>query len=356
MKLTLKRRFQNLANQIQFPIFFYIYESGKLIGANEGAKYLIGWETKNINQIWQSGKKKKLSDKVLMNGCIFLEREKVMVNGYCLEVDMEFCSFQLDQEHIITVLLEQSYKHAFEKMQSIHVPGIMWKDKRLYIRGQNSVSLQMTESGKKIEPGYLAENSYDREVINKVFAFEERVLAEQLESYGVLQQIQQEHPKRGFAEVNRIALMGRDGKSVGILVIYELLKEQEEIRGLVSRLQRKNIALEGCLKQSRRIAYSIKEDKKGTVDYLSEQIEAFGYQQEEFYSGKIGWLDLVCEEDRKWLEKQGQTLEVRRYQIYNRERKKIYVYDKPTGYGVYQGDVYRFGVIWQEERNESVWS
>ena len=234
-------------------------------------------------------------------------------------------------------------------MQSIHVPRIIWRDKRLYIRGQNRVSLQMTELGRKIEPGYQAENPYDREVIDKSLAFEAKVIAEQLESYGLLQQVKLDARRRGFANINRIALINRNGSCIGILVIYELLQEQEEITSSLSRLQRSNTALENCLRENNKIVYSICEDKKGTIDYLSEQIEAFGYRQEEFYSGEAGWLDIVCEEDRKWLEKQGQKLEERTYWIYNRKREKIHIHDKPTGYSMYQGKMYRLGIIWQDE-------
>lgn len=353
MKLTLKKRFQNLADQISFPIFFYIYESGKLIGANEQARWLIGEETKNIKQIWKDTAKRRIPDKTLLDGRFFFPGELIENKGYFLRVDMELCVFQIDHEHIVIVLLEQSYKNAFGEEKSIHIPRIIWKDKRMRIRGQNAVSRKMAEQSVKVEPGYAAENSYGEEVLKKVFTLEERVIEEQLESYGVLQQVKIEAGKKGFARLNRIALINRNGNSIGILVIYEILQEREESRNELCWLLRQNAAMEECLKESKKVAYSICENRNGSVDYLSAGIEQFGYQPGEFYSGETGWLDIVYKEDRKLLQKRERQIGVFEYRIYTKEGGLVSIYDKINGYTVYRGMVYRQGIIWKIEDDKN---
>lgn len=342
MKLTLKKRFQNLAAQISFPIFFYIYESGKLIGANEQARWLIGEETKKINQIWKDTAKRRLPDKILLNGRIFFPGELIANKGYFLRVDMELCVFQIDHEHIVTVLLEQSHKNAFGEEKSIYIPRIIWKDKRLRIRGQNAVSLKMAEQNVKVEPGDV-----------EMFTFEERVIEEQLESYGVLQQVKIEAGKKGFAKLNRIPLINRNGNSIGILVIYEILQEREESRNELCRLLRQNAAMEESLKESRKVAYSICENKNGSVDYLSAGIEQFGYQPGEFYSGETGWLDIVYKEDRKLLQQWEGQIGVLEYRIYTKEGGLVSIYDKINEYTVYRERVYRQGLLWKIEDDKN---
>lgn len=338
MKHTLKRRFQKLADQISFPIFFYIYEGGKLIGANEQARWLIGEETANINQIWKNTAKRRLSDKTLLNGRIYFQGELLENKGYFVKVDMELSVFPVDQEHIVVVLLEQSYKNAFGEEKSIHIPRIVWRDKGMRIRGQN---------------GAAKGDSCVEEVLKKAVTFEEKVIEEQLESYGVLQQVRIKEDKSGFARLNRIAMMNKNGNSIGILIIYEILQEREETRNELWRLLRQNAAMEECLRKSKQVAYSICENRKGSVDYLSAGIEQFGYRPEEFYSGKMEWLDIVYKEDREILQKLGKQTGVLTYRILTKEGEAVPVYDKINGYTVCREMVYRQGIIWKAENDKT---
>lgn len=350
MRLVIKRQFQRLAEHVTFPLFFYIYENGKIIGANEGAKALIGRETKNVNQIWKGGGKKRFSDKLRSGYSLLLNREKIEVKGYCLEMDMELCFLQMDQEHIVIVLMEQSYKRAFQKRNHDRIPRVFWKDKRLHIRGQNYICQWMVDEAARLEPGYEASRIYDREILKKAFSYEEKLIEEQRESYGDLQQIKQGSGRRGFGQVNRLPLINKNGNCIGILIIYEVLQEKEETGKQEEYRLRQLEALEASLREEKKIAYSIREDKRGSVAYLSDGIEDFGYKTEEFYSGGYGWLDIVCEEDKKKLEEQEKIPGKLEYRIWSKEGKKIWLCDKRYGFSFYQNSIFRQGAVWQIEK------
>lgn len=337
MKLTLKRRFQNLADQVSFPMFFYIYESGKLIGANERAKELIGEETKNIKQVWKNIEKRRLPDKVLVNGRIFFPHEQLENGTHFLRVDMELCVFSIGEEHIVTVILEQSYKNAFGEENSLYIPKIIWRDKGLRLRGQNEACLKMPAWEIRTEDS---------------FAFETRMIEEQLESYGVLKRVKIENGKQGFAKLNRITLINQNGNCVGILIVCELLKEEEEKRRELCRLQRQKAVLEESLRECKKIAYSICEDERGSVDYFSAGIKQFGYCPEEFYSGEKNWLELVDQEDRRLWQDREKRPEILEYRIYTKEGKPVVVCDKIIDYTVYREKLYRQGILWQKEGKE----
>lgn len=349
MKLTLKRKFQNLVDQIAFPIFFYIYESGKIIAANEGANLLLGNETKSIGHIWKDGGKKKISERLMKNGSVLLKREILKGEEYSLEVDMELFDLRVDEEHIIVVLLEQSYKKAFSETRKNGIPRILWKDRHLHVRGQNLASQRMQGENPKIEPGYMTDNPYDKAGIAKVFALEEELMREQKESYGVLQQVGLQEKKRGFAQVNRLPLINRNGDCEGLLIIYELLLEREEGNRELSRLLRQTAVLEDCLLRSRMIAYSVELNERGKIDYLSAGIGRLGYCPEEFYRGELNWRDIVCEEDRKKLSIRENPMEEIEFRIYTKDKKRVRIHIKPQKYTRYQDKMFCQGVLWQVE-------
>lgn len=343
MKITLKRRFQNLAENVTFPIFFYVYESGKIIGANKEAREIIGQDIKNANQLWKRPGKKRFTEKELMDGCIYIQGEWIRNKSFFLKADMEFSCFQLDREHVITVLIEQSGKRFFEGRNAIYIPRIIWKDQRLHVRGRNRASQgEMQEQAwEEAETAQL----YDQEVLKKNAELEEELIQKQTECYGRLQQVCMEKGKKGFAKINRLPLINRNGNCVGILVIYELLQEREEMRGRISWLCRQNQALEALVEEMEGIVFSIQEDKSGTVDYISPNIMLLGYCPEEFYSGKIGWLDIVCKEDQGLLKKfTGEKKEIE-YNIYTKSGEKIRVLEKTAGISVYQNQVFRQGFL-----------
>lgn len=349
MKLTIKRRFQAMAEHTIFPMFFYSYDSGRIIAANEGAKNLIGEEAKSVSQIWREGSKKRIAEKLSAGDCAFFPQEKIRNGDYFLEVDVDLFSFLQAEERIIAVLLEQSYKRAFSEERENYLPRILWKDSKLCLQGQNSVSLRVMEDGAKIEPGYEPENPYDKEGIKKVFALEKQLLEEKQDSYGVLQQMGLREKRRGFAQINRLLLFDRNGECEGLLLIYELLQEYEEINAELCRLLRQNAALEECQRFSRRIAYSIQMDENGTVDYISAGVERFGYRQEEFCSKKLGWLEIVCPEDREKLKNRENSLEETDYCIFAKNGKKIHIHEWPQKVTSYQGKLFCQGILWQTD-------
>lgn len=281
----------------------------------------------------------------LRDGCIFVPEERIWRKDFSLSVDMELNVVELGQEHIIAVLIEQSYKKAFDEEFSIYLPRVLWKDRRLQIRGQNRIICQMGEEG-KIEPGYEIENSYDREVFKKTFELEEKIMEEQVESYGLLQQVKLDDKNRGFAQMSRLPLADENGNCIGILILYEFLEKREDIEYKVCWLLRQSAVLEESLRQQGEIAFSMQEDERGSVDYISSNITKTGYEPEDFYAGTLGWLDLVCEEDKKLLTKCQGDIEERTYRIRAKDGETLWVYEKVSGIMVYQDKVFRYGSLW----------
>jgi hypothetical protein len=317
-----------------------------VIGANVRARELIGSDTKNVDEIWMSREKKKLPPKLLSNGCMLLQKEGIQVNGFWLDIDMEITVFLVAKEHIVAVLLEQSYKKAFEMPRRSHVPRIFWKDAQLKIKALNEINQKNLDVNKELEPGYVAESAYERAVLRKTFQFEKKLIDEQGESYGEVQQVNSPGRNQGFAKINRLTVVGKGNQCIGMLVICESLEEKDEAYTQICSLLRKNAAMEKALEEENYFVYCMKEEDNERIDYLSAKESCFGYTMEELCTGDFGWLDLICEEDKpRYLERKNPMEEIE-YHIHTKTGEKVKVHEKPSGYQMDRDGIYRQGLLW----------
>jgi len=295
LKNSLKRQLNELITRIDFPMIVYIYETGRIIAQNNGAEHLIGHSVNNINKIWEEKSKKKLPPEVLNNGSLVLYQRFISNKKDRIVIDIEISSIVTGDEHIILALFEQSYKRPFRKNYRKRVPRLIWRDKYGKMVGYN------TFLGKDVERSYI-EKLYEEGLetgseIGSVGEQYKQLLKTQESQFDLLQEVMIEGGELSFARSNRIALINKNGTTIGSFTIYSLLLEDEETHLFQDDIQRENNILKEAVSRSDFIAISWEKGADGVVDYVSPNIERWGYSRHEFYNEGLTFKHIIVDED-----------------------------------------------------------
>lgn len=297
MKTSTKRQIKEFVELIDFPIIIYIYETGKLIASNLNARRILGEDAANINSIWDKKGKLKFSQDLLQNGSEIFYKKTVKVKENRYEIDIEFSSIPIDGKHMIIGIFEQSYKQIFIKKRTLQLPRIIWRDRKLNVIGGNTI---FCSDATIINHNFSVLNQMQTELEEweTIYRDENKILKEKTMQENLIQSIIWGKNGRRFAKINRFPLTNKNGTAIGILVIYQAILEKEEYERLFNEILRENNILNEVIGQSKTIVLSREESKLMPVEYISPNINIWGYQTKEFYSGEITWNDIIYEEDK----------------------------------------------------------
>jgi len=295
LKNSLKRQINELITRIDFPMIVYLYETGRIIAQNNGAEHLIGNSVNNVNKIWEEKSKKKLPAEILNNGSLVLYQKFISNKEDRIVIDVEISSIVLGDEHIMIALFEQSYKRPFRKNYRKRVPRLIWRDKYGKMIGYN------TFLGKDVKLSYI-EKLYEKglESGSEIKSVEEQykqLLKTQESQFDLLQEVMTEGGELSFARLNRIALTNKNGTTIGSFTIFTLMLEDEETQLFQDDIQRENNILKEAVSRSEFIAISWEKGAEGVVDYVSPNIEKWGYSRNEFYNEGLTFKNIIVNED-----------------------------------------------------------
>lgn len=327
MKAIVKQKYEEYVEHIEFPMIIYIYETGRIIAANELAREIIGKKAKNMNIIWEEQRKKKLKKETLEYGSELFYNEGIYQGNNKFEIDIEVNSFLIDNMHILVCFLEQSYKQQFVKYSKIQVPRLYIKDKKLKLLSTNRYFREDKGTIQPFSGDYF--NSYIEPEVSSVLEESEMiVMKEKRCTHTMIQSIKIHTTEECFARMNRIPLMNRNGTCVGIMGIYTLLLDKIESRKLYdSILHENNILNEAVCRSEAMIVSLYDDDEKYPVEYISSNFRKYGYHLEDFYSGRTCWRDIVHKEDFKRILKERQLAKKNHVEFLTQEYRLI----KPNG-------------------------
>lgn len=277
MKNTLKKQVWELVRRVDFPLVAYLYETGRIIAASPRAEYLIGENMKNINFVWQDSNKQKLSKEVLDNGSVIFYQKYISNKKDRIVIDLEINSICINEEHLVLVLFEQSYKCPFNKIYFKVMPRILWRDKKLELAGKNTF-ISDEEAAEIHKP-------------------QTEFLKSQEGQFDVLLEIKVGEDITSFATLNQIVLKNKNGTSIGTLTTYTLIPERETSQSYLDDLQRENYILKMAVSKTNHIAVTWEKGEDGIVNYISPNISKLGYNCNDFYENEVNWRQLVVPED-----------------------------------------------------------
>lgn len=233
MKVNIKHRYKEFLSYIEFPTLIYYYETNRLIGMNEYAIEILGFNVKNIKELTLNELRPRLSKELLNNGSKRIRQYTIYTKQGEKTLDFEINAYMVDDKHVCIVFFEYSYKNVFEGNQGFVLPRLYWKNKGLYYIGMN-------ESFKEdIQYSEKACHIMEEKLQNKdIFREEEYMLNE--EEYSVLKSKQPIYERIGmltvqnnrdlFLKYSLMPIVNKNGTSIGILGLYHHIVGRETRR------------------------------------------------------------------------------------------------------------------------------
>lgn len=301
MKAIVKKYFQEIAENIEFPTLFYIYSTGKIIASNHLAIEIIGKEATNFNKLWLENQKIKLEEEVLDSGsCILYNKKQWNYQQGLIELDMELNVVPLDEQSIVVCFFDYSYKQSFTRHSKSWIPRLIWKArKKKYTSGNQMFGEDVKmNAGNRIH--FRARNIFDEQTVAKLKEDEAKVLLTKTPLYHGIQLLRQENSLGYMVRIHHIPLINKNGTAVGVLTTYHLLFTSKEYKYFYDVTLRENNILSQVISRSETVIITWSKDTTWRVEYVSSNISRFGILTEEMYDGKVRISDLFEEPyDRK---------------------------------------------------------
>lgn len=352
MKRLVKQWVREAITSIGFPVLAYIYETGRIIARNEKAEHIVKKDITNINSVWEQKRKQRLPEEVLDNGSLILRNKSMQSSQERITADVEFVSVILGDKHLIIMLFEQSYKLPFDRRcGSWQVPRLVWRDKSRRIIGYNSFFQE--DAG--FEPGqneYEAADEKDAELLEKASGQHKIVLMKQVSQIDTIEIVHISNKGRRFAKISRFPLINKNDTCLGLISIYTIMPEEEEIADFFHEFQRDNYILEKAAAKSSCLAVTFEKGAEGRVDYISPNVKRWGYEQENFFHKDLTWKDIVVKEDYSLFKQrnmgsdiQNEKTAVCEYRIRTRGGEIVWVQEEEAGTAVKNRRKYRQAVV-----------
>lgn len=302
MRAAVKNMYEELADNIDFPMLVYIYETGRVIALNRCGKEILNLKNYNINKIWTSETKLKITKDILYHGSKVFFNQKVSSDGKeSVEIDIEINSIELDNIHICICFFEYSYKQYFVKHMRSQLPRIFWKDKKFRYLGINQIARDDVCRTAVPNSGMVNEDFLDVEMCTTELELDRRVILEKEQIYGEMQFFKAVYNPGTFGRVSRIPLINKNGTGVGMVGIYIPILSREEYRRLFDYTLREYNILSSILRKSDNVIISCSKENEYVFDYVSPNVSRFGYTVEQFYNREITMRTLVHTDDMKTL-------------------------------------------------------
>lgn len=296
MKAIVKKYFQEIADNMEFPTLFYIYRTGKIIASNQLAIEIIGKETTNFNKLWLENQKIKLEEEVLDSGsCILYNKKKWNYQQGVMELDMELNVITLDEQSIVVCFLDYSYKQSFTRHSKSQIPRLICKERKKKYASAN----QMFGEDVKMAAGnrihFIARDIFDEHTSTKIKEDEAKVLSTKTPLYHVIQLLRQENSLGYMVRIHIIPLINKNGTAVGVLSAYHFLFTGKEYKYFYDVTLRENNILSQVISRSETVIVTWSKDTTCRVEYVSSNISRFGIVTQDMYDGKVSISDLLEE-------------------------------------------------------------
>lgn len=259
MKDSIRKRYQEFVDYIDFPTMIYIYETGRLIAINHHGQKIINELGKNINIIWEDDKKAKLSKKNLSNGSETILNKKIMDNGLIKEIDIQYNSLLLSKRHIIFCFFELSDKSFFSKHLSNQIPRIIWYNNECSIQGVSEYSIDdiINTKNPNIEI-YELENSFKE--IQKS-CIKNNKLEDNTNKYNIFTTINTDLGYNHLIKVHAMPIIDNNNKE-GFIFIYNILLSKEDKTRILNEVIKENISLTKSLEEKNEIIQRLTKELK----------------------------------------------------------------------------------------------
>lgn len=280
---------------IDYPVIVYSYETDRIIAMSSRAVHLAGGEIQQMNQLWEERKKQRIPGEVLSNGSFLLYGKHILHGEERLEIDAEFSCIALEQEHMIFLIFEQSYKMPFAGSRRYSLPRLIWRDKRLRVQGTNTIVRDDCDV-RRLEPDYQADDDMSKDM-EEAMEVSRKVIKEGVGRYETLHRATINRTEQSFAKFYRIPLINKYRTCTGVLTLFTLILDPVKWQMAKDEIYRANYILGQAIAKAGVFAVTWKSGPEGYVDFISNNVREWGYRPEQFYSGELTWRDLVVSEE-----------------------------------------------------------
>ena len=340
MKISTKKMFQEFVNYIDFPTVAYIHKTGRIIAVNYHAEAIIGKGHKYLKDFIDNQTKNCLSRFVADQVKQVFNNVEVHRGSGTIEVDVEVNVIPCENENIIICFFEESYKMMYEKYLSLLVPRLFSKDINLKFTYCNKYFLLDSHQDKKrdfVNEDFLDDSEESRYILEA----EREILNSNNAEYNAINTIRVRGYKEYFMKVNRMPLLDENGKTIGLLGVYNIILNREEYQGLFNATLRENQILNRIISQHGQYVVSWKMDEGWPIEYISSNFVDFGYRLMDAYNGKLVWGNIVHSEDyvriqeelRKVIEERSHDMPELVYRLRKANGRYVWVKDSTYSLG-----------------------
>lgn len=297
MKASIRNKYQEFIDYIEFPTLIYVYETGKIIAINLFAKNILGEDCVNMNSLWEEKTRLKFSKKILNSGSEILYRKCIDVNNKKQFIDIEVNSIIIGNKHFIFCFFELSENQVFIKNFTNQLPRILWKNTNLIFKGANNCCRNDINYKDDMVSIYTNESNFDIETYHKMTEDDNEVIATSDNKYNVIQVLKVAKKYDLFVKIHRMPIIDRNEKILGIINVYKLILSREENQRIINSAVKENTILNDIIHRSDHIIILWVKNEEWMLEYITPNISKYGYNPEEFYEKKIKFKDIIHPED-----------------------------------------------------------
>ncbi|WP_167955931.1 PAS domain-containing protein [Anaerosporobacter faecicola] len=299
MKASEKIRYQQFVDVIDFPTVIFVFETRRIIAINKRGREILSPSGKILRYMPENKLRPFVIEQVYGEQTDILMDMPITIENRNIRIDFEINSFELDKKHISIIVFDYTDKQSFGDKFSSHVPRLFWKDKRLKLRGANHFCREdFKESNLEFED---ITSTYDQEVEELLFENEMRVIKEKESIWNVMQLIQYRNNSTKFINMSRIPIINKNGTVIGLLGVYNLMLTQEEFEKENEWLKKEKWRLTKLLALNESVFMRIRVDENWSVEFVTSNVEKWGYNKKQFYIREVCFRDLIAAEDKNLL-------------------------------------------------------
>lgn len=295
MKGEIRKKYQEFVNHIDFPAIIYVYENNKILASNSYSKSLIG-EIEDIRKLFV-GKKFKLPRELIKGGSkLFLNIECCDANKKIISLDMDINVFKVDNVNFILMFFEDSFKDCFVGQLSFRSPRVSWRYLSSDLIFMNSALINdiLSYDYRQIDrPLELLEP----ESMKKMLKIEKKIINSGESQYNSIQMVNIKDKTSRFIEVNWMPIINNSAENIGILSVHNKILNREKHNEIYDTALKSNNIVNEIIDKGDTIFVSWLNDENNTIQYISSNIEKYGYQIEDFCTGRKNFQDIIYPED-----------------------------------------------------------
>ncbi len=355
MKGEVRKKYEEFLDHIEFAAIIYNYESNKIIAINRYAKEVFSVQNDDIREIFD-GKKLRYPKELLKGGSeLLFNINAVDKDGKKMNIDIDVNVFMVENYHFVLMLFEKSLKNAFVGRLGIQTPRIAYKNT---IDGNIFINSALKNDIYSFGSGYTTEQVKEflnNQVVSRSMDIKKRLLEEGKSQFNSIQMITVNNESSYFIKINRMPVIDREGNTVGILSLHNRILNKEKHKEFYETAINSNNMVNDMIDKGDTVLVSWFLDEKASVQYISGNIEKYGYTVEEFCTGKVSLKDIVYEEDMpkvkdKFMELDENELKenkisVYEYRIVKKDGKTEWIHEECSHVVVGENIVYNFSTF-----------